>query len=191
MTRGWLLLVTLMPCACHGVAVKQRSHVSRQGTIREASGVPTGPGVVVTVTDLTSRRVSFSKTRVAGQFEFSLPPGHYAFAVASATGFAFLDEVIGSEAPMITLSSDCHYVNGRLTRELVLPATVNFARVSKNTGDTFAVPVMPDGSYSACLPEGSYASRVTGAMVSRSVPITIPSSAPIALVAYPESRIQH
>ncbi|HEY0988316.1 MAG TPA: carboxypeptidase regulatory-like domain-containing protein [Kofleriaceae bacterium] len=161
----------------------------RHGSVLDLAGAPAGAGILVTVTDLTSGEMSLVKTDAAGEFDFALPPGRYAFAATSPNGFAFLQkDIMATDSPVVMLSA-CHPVHGRVTGEVVLPATVRISRDSSDTGDRFVVPVGGDGRFVACLADGGYAPQVDGPMVSLPVPLAVPRDTTVELVAYATSRV--
>jgi erythromycin esterase len=188
---GHRLFPLLMVVACHGPIATSGSGAHRHGTIREPSGARSGPGIWITITDLTSGSMSVMKTDAAGEFDFALPPGRYAFAVTSSNGFAFLEQdVTSTDQPVVTLSSNCHRVRGHVSGELGSPATVTIPRSSRNTGDRFVVTVGDDGQFVACLPEGSFVPQADSAIVSLPQPVTVPTDKVIEIVAYARSRVQ-
>jgi erythromycin esterase len=189
MTGRWLFSLVVV-VACHG-AVATPGSAPRRGSVREPGGAPSGAGIWVTITDLTSGQMSLMKTDAAGEFDFALPPRRYAFAVTSASGFAFLEKDVNlTEHPVVTLSAGCHRVHGYVTGERVSPVTVTIPRISHHTGDRFVVAVGKDGQFVGCLAEGSYAPQADGAMVSLPLPITVPMDKAIQIVAYARSHVQ-
>src|SRR5262245_59435706 len=81
-----------MMCACHAPSPRPSAESHRHGSVVGPAGVLAGGGILVTITGLTSSQVSRVKTGATGQFDFELPPGRYAFAAVSPTGFAFVEQ---------------------------------------------------------------------------------------------------
>jgi len=176
--------------ACHAPAGTQSAKLHRHGSVQDLAGASVGAGILVTITDLTSGEMSLVKTNDAGEFDFARPPGRYAFAATSPDGFAFLQkDVVATDNPVVTLST-CHPVHGRVTGEVVLPATISISRDSSDIGDRFVVPVMSDGRFAACLTDGGYAPAADGPMVSLPVPILVPRDSTVDLVAYATSHVR-
>ncbi len=179
-----------MMYACHAPAVSQSAKPDRHGSVLGVTGAPAGPGILVTITNLTLGEMSLVKTNAAGEFDFALPSGRYAFAATSPNGYGFLQkDVVATDSPVLTLST-CQPVHGRVTGEVVLPATVRISRDSSDTGDRFVVPVGGDGRFVACLADGGYAPQADGPMISLPVSIAVPRDTEVELVAYATSRVQ-
>ena len=185
MNAWWCITILLLVCGCQPQSAGGRAPL---GQVQTASLVPDVP---VTVTDLsTGGEVAGVTMKADGHQLSALLPGHYAFAVTTATSFAFFErDIRSSDLVSVALSSDCHPVRGRITHGFALPANVSMSRVSNSKGDTFLAPISGDGSFRACLPKGAYAARVDGESRSFPVPMVMPADE-IELSAYPTSRIQ-
>lgn len=189
MLARWPCSLFVMTYACHAPAVSQSVRPERHGAVLDLAGAPAGAGIFVTITDLRLGEMSLVKTNAAGEFDFALPPGRYAFAATSPNGFAFLQkDVMATDSPVVTLST-CRPVHGRVTGEVVLPATVRISRDSTDTGDRFVVPVGGDGRFVACLTDGGYTPQADGPIVSLPVPIAVPRDTAVELVGYATSRV--
>src|ERR1051325_5788156 len=91
---------------------------------------------------------------------------------------------------VVTLSSACHRLQGRVKGNVVIPAAVSLSRVSKNTGDRFVTSISSDGGFAACLPEGTYSTHVEGAMASLETPVVVHSESVVELTGYATSLIE-
>lgn len=151
-----------------------------------------GGSVIVTVTDLESRReISNVRMNSRGLLIPEPPPGRYAFAVTTNDSFAYLEQSIKTGEPAaITLSRHCHRLQGRLKSTATSPARVTLSRFSESVGDSFVVMSNDSGTFEACLPTGLYRATVDGNMRSISRPIEISSNSRVEITAYPKSQIE-
>lgn len=178
---------------CHtNVRTPDRSSTLR-GSVLESSGVRQRVSVLVTVTNLAKRsNVAVLSTDFEGKFPIEMTAGQYAVAATSNTGFAFVEKIATPiQDLIIRLSSLCHRVQGTVIGGPTLSARVSLSRISRFTGDRFAVPIAADGRFAACLPEGTYSTQVEGSMVSLQGPIVVPSTKPIELMGFSNLLIEH
>lgn len=177
---------------CHTKTSQPPRQVGRHGYVRQTSGARGVTGIAVTVTDASSgRQILVGRTDAEGRFDFAVPPGRYAFAATTATGFAFIEDVASDDEPVITLSSQCHRVSGKVTGVLVAPAVVTISRISSHVGDRFVAEVSRRGDAVACLPDGEYSAQVEGQSTSLAVPLTVPTSNSLLFKAYPTSQVEN
>lgn len=96
-----------------------------------------GSGVLITATRLPrGPELSVLRTDASRSFRAELAACEYAFAVASESGFAFLEKVTAPVDNLaIALSSACHRTQGRVTGTLAPLSRVSFSRGSTFTGD--------------------------------------------------------
>jgi len=139
---------------------------------------------------LSGRQVSVERTDATGHFSFATTPGHYAVAVTSADGFAFVEDISSDSDPVITLSSDCRRLSGRITGTLAFPAAVAISRISRYVGDRFVAYPDNRGQITACLPDGGYSAHVEGVITSLAVPVTISADTTIEFRACATSKIE-
>lgn len=186
-----LTALSLAFCGCPTDVAHPVLQPSHHGAIRGPSALTSYAGLLVAVTDAESgRQTTVERADANGRFEFAVPAGHYALAVTSGEGFAFVEDVSSNDNPVVTLSSDCHRLHGRVTGALAYPATVAISRISRHVGDRFLAEVDRSGQIAACLPDAGYSAHVEGAITSLAVPITISADATVEFPAYASSQIQ-
>jgi erythromycin esterase len=185
-----LLALVAILSSCHPEVIAPSSRPPPHGSIREPAGGPS-PGTWVTVTDRkTAQQVAVVQTDRAGEFVLEVPPGDYAFAATSVTGFAFVEKRINSaEGLEIALSPRCHLVRGQVTGTVAGPAVLRVARDSAETGDRFFATVGANGQIAACLPAGSYWAYLKGAVISLSAAVHVPAVTTIPLIGYSMAQI--
>jgi erythromycin esterase len=182
-------LICLVACREHLTPPEHRRVV---GTLYEATGDIVREGMPVTLTELASKsELTVLHTDQRGQFSAALSPGQYAFAATSATGYVFSTRLVrASDDLAITLSSTCNRIKGAISASMVLPAAVSLSRISQDIGDRFIAPIQRDATWGACLPEGTYLTKIEGAMVSLARPVRIPGETDTSLSAYAVAAIE-
>jgi erythromycin esterase len=164
----------------------------RYGILHNSPDLASSSGVAITVTNLTDdHQQEVVQTDASGRFEIPEQPGRYAFAATTANAFVFAQQkTSSSSSPVITLSSACYHLHGRLIGKLIISTKVVLSRASTDAGDTFTVTTDTNGNFRACLPRGSYSVRAEGALLSLGALLAITSDTTTEITTYPRSEIE-